>query len=244
MSESNAELAAATGTEPAPRRLGQRRQHIVAALRQCMIHSGYAETSLTDLARMAGMSVSHLLYYYASKELVLLDLADELNARVLADVTSYRHEPPEERIHVLVNNVFIRGAVTASEMSIVREIVALSIHRPELRERLNAFSKEMLAYLEDLFAQTPRQPGMSAFDTAEIASALWMGFFSNIEFDPQLSDGVARRLFRRMLLSLANLEAVAAPEAPTPGVPRKAAARRAPARKVKTSGQAGRDAAA
>ncbi len=183
-----------------------RRAKIVAALKHCMIDKGYAETSLTDLARAADMTVSHLLYYYAGKELVLLDLCDEVTARVLSDVTAHRDEPAEERIHVLVDNVFIRGAVSGPEMGIVRELIALAIHRPELRQRLSEFNRQMLNYLEDLFDKTPRHPGSSAHDAAEIASALWMGLFSNVEFDERLNESLARRLFRRTLLSLANLD--------------------------------------
>jgi AcrR family transcriptional regulator len=197
-----------------------------------MIEKGYAETSLTDLAKAAGMTVSHLLYYYASKELVLLDLADELNAQVLADVTGHQDVPPEERIHVLVDNLFVRGAAGKGEMGLVREVVALSMHRPELRERLSTFSKSMLSYLEGLYAELPRQPGLSALDSAEIASALWMGLFINIDFDNQLTDGVARRLYRRTLLSLANLDETSPPAS------RKAQAPRTPPEPTRAGGRA------
>jgi hypothetical protein len=138
--------------------------------------------------------------------LVLLDLADELNARVLEDVTGHPSEHPEEQIHVLVYNVFIKGAVSPVEMGMVREIVALSTHRPELHQRLNLFYDEMRAYVEDLFSRTSRHDGLTASEAADIACALWMGLLINIEFDDRLDDAVARRLFRRTLLSLASLD--------------------------------------
>jgi len=47
---------------------------IVDALKRCMVAQGYADTSLSDLARTAGISVSHFLYYYPSKDAVLIDL--------------------------------------------------------------------------------------------------------------------------------------------------------------------------
>lgn len=185
--------------------LKNRRGTIVAALRGCMISKGYAGTSLAALAESAEMSVSHLLYYYSSKEAVLNDLCDQVIKRVLADVTAYHSEPPEERIHILVDNVFIQGALTQPEFGIIRELTALSVHRPELRLKLSDFNRAMIAYLEDLFSKVPRPPGLSALDAAEIAGALWMGLFNNAEFDERLSHGLARRLFRRTLLSLANL---------------------------------------
>lgn len=189
------------------RRSSNRRSAIIEALKRCMTEKGYAETTLTDLANATGMSVSHLLYYYASKEQVLLDLYEELYRRILADVTQHRGEPPEERIHVLVDNLFIRRVLSRAELGIVLEIIGLATHRPDLKARLKAFDAEMVAYLEDLFATCPRHPGLSAIDAAEIAGALWMGLQNNIQFDDRLSDATARRLFRKTLLSLANLDA-------------------------------------
>jgi AcrR family transcriptional regulator len=183
-----------------------RRAGIVSALRRCVLAKGYAETSLTDLANSAEMSVSHLLYYYPSKEAVLLDLSDQINDRIWTDVTAHRDEPPEERIHVLVDNVFVQGAVHKTELGLLRELVALSTHRPELQAKLSAYSRKMTGYLEDLFSKAPRLPGMSAIDAAEIAGALWMGLVTNADYDPRLSYNTARRLFRRSLLLLANLE--------------------------------------
>jgi AcrR family transcriptional regulator len=199
-----------------------RRAEIVAALRRCMIEKGYAETSLTDLAKAANMSVSHLLYYYPGKEAVLHDVSDEINTRILTDVTSYRDEPLEERIHVLADNVFVRGAIDRAELCIVREIMALGSHRPELRERLRAFNEVMVEYLEDLFAKAPRQPGVSATDAAEIIASLWIGLVTRVDYDDRVSSSRARRLFRQTLLSLANLDA--ARPASRPRKPRAATA--------------------
>jgi AcrR family transcriptional regulator len=190
-----------------------RRGAIVAALRRCMLTKGYAETSLTDLANAADMSVSHLLYYYPSKDAVLLDLSDQVNARIWTDVTAFGDEPPEERIHVLVDNVFVRGAFEKSELGLVRELMALSTHRPELQAKLQAYSGKMMGYLEDLFSKVPRQPGLSALDAAEVAGATWIGLVTNSDYDERLNHSRARRLFRRTLLLLANLD----PASPQPG---------------------------
>jgi AcrR family transcriptional regulator len=197
-----------------------RRTAIVAALRRCMMSKGYAETSLTDLAKAAQMSVSHLLYYYPGKEAVLLELADQVNARILVDVASNRDEPPEERIHVLADNVFVRGAFARAELVVVRELVALAMHRPELRKHLGEYNTAMMAYLEDLFAKTPRQPGQSAADAALVAAAVWMGLVNNADFEERLTASTARRLFRRTLLSLANLGAAENPAPKSPAKPR------------------------
>ena len=125
--------------------------------------------------------------------------------RTLAEVASYRDEPPEERIHVLVDHLFLRSVVARDEVGIVQEMIALSLHRPAIRAKLSKYYNAMLAHLNDLFLKVPRQPGLSAADAANIAAALWQGFFTDSQYDPNLANGRARRLFRRTLFSLANI---------------------------------------
>lgn len=201
------QLTEANQTRPPENK--NRRGAIVSALRRCMLTKGYAETSLTDLANGANMSVSHLLYYYPSKDAVLFDLSDQINERIWTDVTAFRDEPPEERIHVLVDNVLVRGAFDKSELGLVRELMALSTHRPELQAKLRDYNGKLMEYLEDLFSKVPRQPGLSALDAAEIAGAIWMGLVTNADYDQRLNASRARRLFRRTLLLLANLDQAA-----------------------------------
>jgi AcrR family transcriptional regulator len=167
---------------------------------------GYAETSLTDLAKAAGMSVSHLLYYFPSKEAVLEQLCSGILERIVTEITAYKDEPPEERIHVLVDHVFIRGALPREELGVVFELIALSLHRPKIRRMLMDYDREMTGYVRDLFTKVPRQPGLTPDDAALMACALWMGLFTNSHYDPALDDGRARRLFRRSLFAMANLE--------------------------------------
>ncbi|MCC6918767.1 MAG: TetR/AcrR family transcriptional regulator [Alphaproteobacteria bacterium] len=187
-------------------RLAARREKIVAALRQGMLTKGYAETSLTDLAKRAGMSVSHLLYYYASKDAVLVELCEQFVKRAYADVAKDKDKPPADRIRIIAGNLFVRGAIVRSEFSILRELNALSAHRPEIHKWLRSYGEWVVDYLTDLFEKVPRQPGLGAADAAEIAAALWMGLVNNAEFDATLSDSRAERLFSRTLFSLAGIE--------------------------------------
>jgi AcrR family transcriptional regulator len=185
--------------------LKDRRGAIVAALRRCMLTKGYAETRLTDLARAAGISVSHLLYYFPSKEAVLEEVCDEVVDRTLREVTFYRDEPVEERIHVLVDHVFVRNALSQSELGVILQLIALSLHRPAIRKKLNRYNRDMMAYLTDLFGKVPRQPGVSVREAADLAAAVWIGLLTNSQYDNNLDDSRARRLFRRALLELANI---------------------------------------
>src|SRR5580693_6776097 len=81
----------------------ERRADIINALRRRMIEKGYAQTSLANIATAAGMSASHLLYYFPSKEAVLEELCEQVLSRLFQTINASRSEPPEERIHLLVS---------------------------------------------------------------------------------------------------------------------------------------------
>jgi AcrR family transcriptional regulator len=212
--------------EPDSAKFKDRRQAIVAALRGCMLTRGYAETRLTDLARAAGISVSHFLYYFESKEQVLEEVCDGIVEQTLTEIAAFRDEPPAERIHVLVDHVFIRSVVARSELGVVLELVALSMHRPAIREKLNRYNRGMMAYLTDLFEQVPRKPGVSPREAADVAAAIWMGLLTNSQYDSCLDDNRARRLFRRSLFDLANIHSYDSPAIPVDTVRKKSRTRR------------------
>ena len=56
------------------------------------------------------MSVSHLLYYFDSKEAVLEELCRKINARFLTDITAPSDDSPEQRIMALVDQSLLAAA--------------------------------------------------------------------------------------------------------------------------------------
>jgi len=182
-----------------------RQKTIIKSLRHCMIKQGFAETTLTGLAREANMTVSHLLYYYPSKEAVLIDLCDELLARLQESTASGYGGTPAERIRLLAENLFLVEKLSEGEMGIMGELLSLAAHRPAIRERLTGYVDSSLEYLKDLFAHTPRQPGQSASDAAEVAAALGAGLFAQVNLDRNVDQAMARRLYYDTLVQLANL---------------------------------------
>jgi AcrR family transcriptional regulator len=197
-----------------------RKSEIIESLRRCMLSKGYAETTITDIARDADMALSHLLYYYPTKEAVLLDLAHKLHEGVLAGIRANDEKmPPKERIALLVNNLFV--TFPREELSLLRQMVAASMHSAPLHENLSMFASRTVGYLEDLFGSAPRQSGVSATEAAEFAGAAWMGLLINAAFTVRLSESDARRMFGNMLTYLANFDAEPAAAGAKPA-PRKA----------------------
>jgi AcrR family transcriptional regulator len=204
-----------------------RRAQIVETLRKCILKKGYADTTLTDLARGSGLSVSHLLYYFPSREAVLEKLCRDFLGGLSTEFKRHRAKPPAEQIRVLVDQIFAGKAAEASDLKIGLEFVALSIHRPVIRETLRKHSHSMMQNLTDLFSKVPLRGGISAEEAARVAAGLRFGLFTNSIFDDVLDNQYARRVFRRLFLAVADMsDPYVAAESSNGGDPRAAVNRK------------------
>jgi hypothetical protein len=142
---------------------------------------------------------------------VLVEVCAEILDKTLNEIT-YCGEPPEERIHVLVDHLFLHTTISRGEFVIVQDLIALSVHRPAIRRKMTEYYDAILAYLNALFEKVPRRPGLAANDAANIATALWQGLFADSMFATDLDEPRARRIYRRVLCDLANITAAEAGE--------------------------------
>ncbi|MGO8965930.1 TetR/AcrR family transcriptional regulator [Mycobacterium sp.] len=55
----------------------ERRAHILAAARRCFVRDGFHQTSMQDLVREAGMSSGAVYRYFASKDAMIVAIAEE-----------------------------------------------------------------------------------------------------------------------------------------------------------------------
>lgn len=179
-----------------------RRRVIIRALHDLILSKGYAETSLSDLAGSVGMSVSHLLYYFDSKEAVLEELCRKLNSRFLAEITAASDDSPEQRVAALVDHIFTGGGRPRQAHRLTVEMVALSMHRPKIREIITEFNDQWTACLTNWFEEIPRPSGISAEDAAVRVRAVLTGLVNNTQFDARLDQRRVRRLFREAILDI------------------------------------------
>ncbi len=70
----------------------ERRAHILAAARRCFIRDGFHQTSMQDLVREAGMSSGAVYRYFASKDAMIIAIAEENLDQIVAIVReSFAH---------------------------------------------------------------------------------------------------------------------------------------------------------
>lgn len=177
---------------------------ILRSLWQLMLEMGYASTSLTDVAKKAGLSPSHLAYYFRTKEAILVELFEGISNVMLA-ITNHGDESPSEQCRLLADYAFLESALGTSVRSLAVEMTGIAVHNPRLRRRHEEYVRKTVRYFRDLFAKTPRAFGLSAEDAAFLAMSIWMGLLSSSYFHEGFDQARAQALLRQHLLRLAGL---------------------------------------
>jgi AcrR family transcriptional regulator len=201
--------ATTTTTNGSPRmRRDDRRKKILQALHDCVIERGYAKTTLADVARAAGMSPSHLLYYFDGTDAILAQYFTNVGQRIMERLDGFRTEPPERQIQLLADLFFAGRGVKRSEVGFMLECFGVAVHDKRLSQAKAALDDYCKTYLRQLFEGCPCGP-TNAPASAEIAYAMLVGMRTAAYFDEKVGPNQARRLFHGVMTDLANLGRVA-----------------------------------
>jgi AcrR family transcriptional regulator len=184
----------------------QRRARIVQALRECMLARGYAATSLSDVARAAGMTPSHLLYYFKGKDAVLHAYWENKAESLLAQLRAIEPEPLERRIDRVPEILLSDDTTTKADLGLFLEFCGLSVHQKDLYHIKVRFDLELKAWFARQLAESPRKLGPFITMAAETAYSVLMGLCTSAYFDENLGFDRARGLLRFTLRQLAGYE--------------------------------------
>ncbi|MGH7803700.1 MAG: TetR/AcrR family transcriptional regulator, partial [Candidatus Binatia bacterium] len=174
-----------------------RRGSIRYALFECIRDKGYAATSLADVALAAGISASHLLYYYSSKDAVLEDLFAAATRNMRADIAKLPWNEPAEAFDALGDYFFGGRAFSQTEQATMLQFWGLSTHYVRLRQTKAEFDTDLRERLTALFRKAKRPAGLSARDAAEATYGLLAGLLSTSYFVDDLELARAREIFRK-----------------------------------------------
>lgn len=184
-------------------RAGERRRAIFSALHACVIEKGYSKTALADVARAAGMSPSHLLYYFPGLDAILESYFSYIVERIIARMSSFRHEAPEKKIDLLADLFFGGSSDDKSEIGFMLECFGAAVHDDELKRGKVAIDRFCKAYLQELFEPASTGKG-DARTSAEVAYAMLVGLRTASFFDETLTLRRARTMFREEMLARAR----------------------------------------
>lgn len=185
----------------------KRRSQISQALHDCIIEKGYAKTTLANVASAAGMSPSHLLYYFQGKDDILEYYFYNVAGRILKRIDGFRHETPKRQIDLLAGLFFAGKGITKTEIGFMLECFGVAVNDKELRREKSELDEKCKAYIAELFSQTQSKISVpSPKDSAEIAYALLIGLRTAVYFDDNLSLSMAHRLFKNSMLNMAGFD--------------------------------------
>jgi AcrR family transcriptional regulator len=183
----------------------RRRARILTALHDCVISQGYAKTTLRDVAQAAGMTASHLLYYFPGKDAILLHYFKNVARLLLNRLEEFSHQPPEKQVDLLSDLFFAGKGITRSEIGFMLECFGVAVHHQTLSEEKANLDRQCKAYIRDLFEALAKKPPRDAEERAEIAYAVLIGLRTAAYFETELDLPKARRLFHDSVLRLSRL---------------------------------------
>lgn len=198
MAKTPAGRKAATGVKrPGTREIQneERRRSILRALYACIRKKGFTKSSLTDIALEAGMSPSHIRYYFNGKNAILESYLEQTCQQILDQIRAIDTSDPlkwfEDFTEYFIGNPWI----TPARLSVMVEIFGISVHDGELRRIKANYDQEIRAILQRFFEQVGCTRSLEPIDAAEVTQAIEAGLKYNIVFKEEFDPAHARRVF-------------------------------------------------
>jgi AcrR family transcriptional regulator len=184
-----------------------RRGKIVTALYRCMAKKGYAATTLCDIAEEAGMTSSHLLYYYPGKEAILEAFFKAVTKRIEKEIAELKGCDPADQIEAIADLFLSANGMRKVDQGVMLDLYAQAVQNKAMRRVKVAHDRRIKDMFVELFAQLAPSLETTPEDAALMAYAVLFGLRANSFYDPQLSAAQANRLFKQALLRIAGLKA-------------------------------------
>ena len=185
----------------------KRRRRIYKSLHDCIISKGYVKTTLADIAEGAGMSASHLLYYFNGKEAILEQYFANVAVRFLERIEAFAQHPAEQQVQLLADFWFKGETSTSLEIGFMLECFGNAVNDDILRITKADFDSRCKAHLASIFACAPQLLLADARDSAEIAYSMMIGLRSAVYFDDDISLERAHTLFTETVNRMSGFSA-------------------------------------
>lgn len=189
----------------------RRRRRLFKSLHDCIISKGYVKTTLADIAEGAGMSASHLLYYFNGKEDVLEQYFQNVATRFLERIEGFRDPDTESQIHMLADFWFRGEASTRQEIGFMLECFGAAVHDDVLRVTKADFDMRCKAHLNRLFRNAEHSLFTDSTDAAELAYSMMIGLRSAVYFDDTITLERVHQLFLDALSRMCGISAIQEP---------------------------------
>jgi AcrR family transcriptional regulator len=178
----------------------ERYDEILSAAREVIARRGFAQASIREIARGAGLSLAGLYHYVGGKEELLFLVLDRSLDGLLAalDRALASAAPPEGRLHALVRTHLEFGFEQPAALKIINrdhELVGAA-HRADVATKRQAYLRRGLAVLREL------DPHDRPEDDLLSAITLLLGMLNGIATRPFVRSGDDARILAAEVATL------------------------------------------
>lgn len=173
----------------------ERKGAIVQAFVRSVRERGVAKTSLTNIAVEAGMSPSHIRYYFEGKEAIVETYLESTCAHILDRIHEIDPTDRKTWFDKYTSFVIENSWITPSRLSVQMEIFGSSVHDEKLKRIKVNYDKEMRRILQEFFEDVGCAEDLTPSVAAEIAQALEAGLKYSAVFQDKFDTTHARKIF-------------------------------------------------
>jgi len=191
-----------------PSKYDQKLLHVLKTAAAIFAEKGYHSTSIRDIARATGMSLSGLYYYFSSKEELLFLIQDYCFGTLVEDCKQLIGgvEDPVQRLRLLIENHLNYFVNNMNEMKVLSH-EANSISGDFLK-RVNARKRQYVDIVRGLLEEIARIHRVRGLDLRVATFSLfgmmnWIYNWYNPRKDVDVA-GLARNISRLFLLGFLN----------------------------------------
>ncbi len=182
--------------------------HIVEATTRVLARQGYANTSLMDIAKEAGMSKGAVHYHFPTKEslmTVVLKTAAESVTKQTIEAWSAGKDPFQS-MSAAIHEMWRLRANLSNEVSVIADLLAQSLHDKKLREPgaeyYRAVTSDVQNHLRENLGKVGLRSKLPLEMIPRMVNALLDGFLMQHIVDPE---AVREDVVTKVLETLASL---------------------------------------
>jgi AcrR family transcriptional regulator len=154
----------------------ERRAQIAQGLFRCIARRGYANTSVRDIAKEAGVGLGLITHHFRNKDEILHKLADHVSEQYRQSfdelLKAHLDGPPGEHLRLGIKFIFTDIAGDKDLTAVFQELINLARHDKKLRASLKKVYKLYRCTIAEFLAECAQGSNVSDEEIRKLATFL------------------------------------------------------------------------
>ena len=187
-------------TVPVPSDIRDKREAIIEAARSLFAKQGYEETTISEIARAAGVGVGTVYLYFQNKRRILIEVSVSVNASIATAMQAPEllAIPIQQIPRLLITESFRKCHENVAVMSLYQ----VNVPSPEEMSQLIVADQQIANALDSFFRQAVSRGVLKPFDTTQYAQMLTVLVGAVMKQCFGVEHGEHEDLYREQLIEL------------------------------------------